>query len=55
MVVLDARNVYESRIGRIDAPRVHTLAPPLRNFTALPAWLDEHEEELRGKRILMYW
>ena len=33
---------------------VPLLAPQIRCFSDLPAWLDAHEEELRNKRVLMY-
>eukprot|EP00240_Pyramimonas_obovata_P005512 CAMPEP_0118936094 /NCGR_PEP_ID=MMETSP1169-20130426/16003_1 /TAXON_ID=36882 /ORGANISM="Pyramimonas obovata, Strain CCMP722" /LENGTH=335 /DNA_ID=CAMNT_0006879205 /DNA_START=278 /DNA_END=1281 /DNA_ORIENTATION=- len=54
VVVVDARNVYESRIGRFEVPGVRTVSPPVRCFTALPEWIDAHEGELKGKQILMY-
>ncbi len=54
LVLLDARNVYESRIGRFAATNVPTLLPQTRQFSDLPAWIDAHVEELRGRRVLMY-
>ncbi|KXZ48398.1 hypothetical protein GPECTOR_28g805 [Gonium pectorale] len=55
VVLLDARNVYETRIGHFDAgPTVPTLDPRTRAFSDLPAWLDEHEEALRNRTVLMY-
>ena len=53
-VVIDARNVYESRIGYFQGGGSETLKPQTRCFSDLPAWLDAREEALRGKRILMY-
>ena len=54
VVLLDARNVYESRIGHFKAPNVDTLLPPTRQFTDLPTYLDERLEQLRGRTVLMY-
>ena len=39
-VVLDVRNVYESRIGRFEVSGVETLCPPIRQFSELPQWLE---------------
>eukprot|EP00897_Mesotaenium_endlicherianum_P005108 jgi/Mesen1/4625/ME000237S03664 len=33
---------------------VTVLAPGVRQFSDLPAWLDAHAESLRGRRVLMY-
>ncbi|KAJ1924387.1 hypothetical protein IWQ60_005229 [Tieghemiomyces parasiticus] len=49
-IVLDARNYYESRIGHF----ADAVCPPLRKFSALPEYLRERREELRGKRVLTY-
>lgn len=54
VVLLDARNVYESRIGHFQAAGVPTLLPPTRQFTDLPAFLDAHLDQLRGRTVLMY-
>ena len=54
LLLLDARNGYESAIGRFEAPAVRTLLPPTRQFSELPAWLHAHASELRCKRVLMY-
>uniref|UniRef100_A0A0D9Y0F3 Rhodanese domain-containing protein n=1 Tax=Leersia perrieri TaxID=77586 RepID=A0A0D9Y0F3_9ORYZ len=54
VVVLDARNVYETRIGKFHVPNVETLDPEIRQYSDLPLWIDEHEEKLRGKSIMMY-
>ncbi|CAL4898649.1 unnamed protein product [Urochloa decumbens] len=54
VVVVDARNVYETRIGKFNAPNVETLDPEIRQYSDLPSWIDEHTEKLRGKSILMY-
>ncbi|GLI64783.1 hypothetical protein VaNZ11_008187 [Volvox africanus] len=55
VVLLDARNIYETRIGHFHAgPSVTTLDPRTRCFSDLPAWLDAHEELLRNRTVLMY-
>lgn len=53
-VLLDARNLYESRIGYFSKGGVPVLRPALRQFSELPSWMDRSEEALRGKRVLMY-
>ena len=54
VVVVDSRNVYETRIGKFNVPNVETLDPEIRQYSDLPSWIDEHTEKLRGKSILMY-
>lgn len=54
VVVLDARNVYETRIGKFHVPNVETLDPKIRQYSDLPLWIDEHTDKLHGKSILMY-
>ncbi|CAI5516955.1 unnamed protein product, partial [Closterium sp. Naga37s-1] len=55
MVVLDTRNVYETRIGRFVPPKGVTFIDPcIRQFSDLPAWVDRHEDELKDKTVLMY-
>lgn len=49
-VLLDGRNDYESALGRFKG----AICPPVGNFRDFPAWLREHRDELRGKRILTY-
>jgi predicted sulfurtransferase len=56
-VVIDVRNFNETLIGRF-APDLTggaaVLNPAMRRSTEFPAWVAQHEEELRGKRVLMY-
>jgi predicted sulfurtransferase len=65
LVLLDARNLYETRIGRFEPPNtnpsegggVHFIAPPTLTFSDLPLMLDNlHEEvgDLTGRTVLMY-
>lgn len=55
-VLIDVRNLYESRIGTFEAPGVRTLRPPTRVFSDFPAWVDRNVADgtLRSDhRILM--
>ncbi|OMO86291.1 hypothetical protein CCACVL1_09688 [Corchorus capsularis] len=54
LVLLDARNLYETRIGKFHAPSVETLDPSIRQYSDLPSWIDENSERLSGKQVLMY-
>ncbi|KAJ6306028.1 hypothetical protein OIU78_021371 [Salix suchowensis] len=54
LVLLDARNLYETRIGKFDMPNVDTLDPRIRQYSDLPSWIDDNSEQLRGKNVLMY-
>ncbi|XP_038717314.1 rhodanese-like domain-containing protein 6 isoform X1 [Tripterygium wilfordii] len=54
LVLLDARNLYETRIGKFQSPNVETLDPRIRQYSDLPSWIDENSERLRGKHVLMY-
>ncbi|XVF31482.1 hypothetical protein REPUB_Repub16aG0150000 [Reevesia pubescens] len=54
LVLLDARNLYETRIGKFDAPSLETLDRGIRQYGDLPSWIDDNSEQLRGKHVLMY-
>ncbi|GMH10417.1 hypothetical protein Nepgr_012258 [Nepenthes gracilis] len=54
LVLLDARNLYETRIGKFEAPNVQTLDPSIRQYSDLPTWINENVEQLRGNCVLMY-
>ncbi|KAF3779535.1 Rhodanese-like domain-containing protein 6 [Nymphaea thermarum] len=54
-VLLDARNIYETRIGKFQAADVDTLDPGIRQYSDLPAWIDAHSDKLQGNCILMYY
>ncbi|MCB1063787.1 MAG: rhodanese-related sulfurtransferase [Verrucomicrobiae bacterium] len=49
-VIIDGRNNYESAIGHFHG----AICPDIDNFRDFPAWLREHADELRGKKILTY-
>ncbi|XAR52714.1 hypothetical protein NMG60_11020920 [Bertholletia excelsa] len=54
VVLLDARNLYETRIGKFQTSNVRTLDPEIRQYSDLHAWIDNNSEQLRGNQILMY-
>ncbi|KAL2491209.1 Rhodanese-like domain-containing protein 6 [Abeliophyllum distichum] len=54
LVLVDARNLYETRIGKFHTPNVETLDPEIRQYSDLPSWIDGNSERLRGNNILMY-
>lgn len=53
VVLLDARNLYETRVGKFQTPNVETLDPEIRQYSDLPSWIDDNSEKLRAKKILM--
>ncbi|KAL4448377.1 hypothetical protein ABPG75_005596 [Micractinium tetrahymenae] len=53
-VLIDARNYYETRIGRFQADSVELLDPEVRCFSDTPAWLEANQHRLANRRILMY-
>lgn len=54
LILLDARNLYETRIGKFRVPYVKTLDPAIRQYSDLPSWIDDNSERLRGNNILMW-
>ncbi|KAL3638192.1 Rhodanese-like domain-containing protein 6 [Castilleja foliolosa] len=54
LILLDARNLYETRIGKFETPEVQTLDPEIRQYSDLPSWIDDNSDKLRGNNILMY-
>ncbi|XP_057969986.1 rhodanese-like domain-containing protein 6 isoform X2 [Malania oleifera] len=54
LILLDARNLYETRIGKFHTPCVETLDPGIRQYSDLPSWIDDNSERLRGSHVLMY-
>lgn len=53
LVLLDARNLYETRIGKFNTPNVATLDPGIRQYSDLPSWIDDNSDQLQGKSVLM--
>ncbi|KAH7277418.1 hypothetical protein KP509_39G049900 [Ceratopteris richardii] len=55
MIILDVRNIYETRIGKFVPPEdIECLDPQIRQYSDLPQWIDSNAERLRNKSILMY-
>lgn len=50
LVVLDARNDYEWRIGKFE----QAITPPISTFKEFPAYIDKHIDQFRDKQVLMY-
>lgn len=53
-ILLDARNVYESRVGHFAAEGVPTLLTNTRKYSSLPSVLESSVSELAGKHVFMY-
>lgn len=55
VVLLDVRNIYETRVGRFFPPQgVDFLDPKVRQYSDLPGWIDSNAEQLHNKCVLMY-
>lgn len=50
LVILDARNNFESRIGSFSG----AITPNIDNFRELPKFIDENNDLFKNKRVLMY-
>jgi predicted sulfurtransferase len=50
LVILDARNEYESRIGAF----TNAIKPPIQYFREFPGFVDEHLDDFKDKEVLMY-
>lgn len=50
LVILDARNNYESRIGLFEG----AITPDIKNFRDFPEYIDKNLEQFRDKQVLMY-
>lgn len=50
VIVIDGRNRYESEIGHFRG----AITPDVETFREFPLWIDEHQEMLKGKKILTY-
>lgn len=50
LVIFDARNNYESRIGTFK----NAIKPAIKNFRDLPEYIDNHEELFKDKEVLMF-
>ena len=54
VVLIDARNIYESRVGHMAVPGVSTLLPNTRKFSSFPLAIDAASKQLSGKKVYMY-
>ncbi|XP_010553714.1 PREDICTED: rhodanese-like domain-containing protein 6 [Tarenaya hassleriana] len=54
LILLDARNLYETRIGKFETTNVDTFDPEIRQYSDLPSWIDRNTDKLKGKNVLMY-
>lgn len=50
LVILDARNDYESRVGTF----TNSLTPPIKTFREFPTYVDENLETFKNKKVLMH-
>lgn len=50
LVILDARNAYESHIGTFKG----SITPDIENFRDLPAFIDKNVELFKDKQVLMH-
>lgn len=53
VILLDARNLYETRIGMFQTPGVEILDPGIRQYSDLPSWIDDNSEKFRDNCVLM--
>ena len=53
-VLIDARNVYESRLGHFKIPGIPTILTNTRKYSSLPSVLDASIPHLAGKNVFMY-
>jgi len=49
-LLIDGRNDYESNLGRFHG----AICPDIEHFRDFPAWLRQHADELKGKKVLTY-
>lgn len=50
VIILDARNNYESRIGTF----ADAMVPDIRNFRDFPEYIDKHLDTFKDKKVLMF-
>ena len=50
LVLLDARNTYESDIGTFEG----AIRPAIENFRDFPAYIDTHAEQFKDKEVIMF-
>ena len=50
LVILDARNNFEWRMGKFE----NAITPDITNFRELPTYIDQHLDQFKDKKVLMY-
>lgn len=50
LVVLDARNYFEAKIGKFE----NAITPKVDHFRDFPQYIDQHLDEFKDKQVLMY-
>jgi predicted sulfurtransferase len=50
LVILDARNNFESRIGKFNG----AITPDINHFRELPAFIDQNKDLFEDKEVIMY-
>lgn len=50
LVILDARNEFEARIGKFEG----AIVPDIEYFREFPAYIDQNLEQFKDKEVLMY-
>ena len=50
VVILDARNHYEWKIGRF----INAITPPINNFRELPTFIEQNLEIFKDKQVIMF-
>jgi len=53
-IIIDARNVYESRIGHFAVDGVPTLLTNTRKYSSIPTVLNASIPDIAGKNVFMY-
>jgi len=53
-ILVDARNIYESRIGHFSVDGVSTLLTNTRKYSALPEVFNSSMQHLAGKNVFLY-
>lgn len=53
-ILVDARNMYESRVGHFQVEGIPTLLANTRKYSYLPHVLSQHHGDLKNKRVFLY-
>jgi len=57
VVLIDVRNTFEYEVGHFVDPSTHNVArnPEMTTFSSFDGYCMKHADELKDKKILMYW